>query len=74
MRPVTITQAAEHYAGTGLTRTAIRRAVISREIPSICIGKKYLLTLESIEEWLRGGTPTRSEGMETGSNIRGIAE
>jgi len=31
MRPMPISQLAEHYAGTGLTRTAIRRAIITRE-------------------------------------------
>ena len=54
MTPFTLTQAANHYAGTGLTRTAIRRAMISQELPHIRVGTKYLTTREAIENWLQG--------------------
>ena len=54
MRPMTINQAAEHYKGSGLTKTAIRRALISSEITHVRVGKKYLVTLENIEQWLAG--------------------
>jgi hypothetical protein len=60
MKPVTIAQAADHYAGTGLTRTAIRRAVLSGEVPSRRVGVKYLLTIEGIESWLTA-PPVQSE-------------
>ena len=55
--PVTLDQAARHYEGTGLTRTAIRRAVLLGEIPHVRVGVKYLLTLENIDNWLSGSTP-----------------
>jgi len=54
MRPVTIRQAADHYAGTGLTYCAIRRAVLSGEIRHVRAGKKYLLTIEACDAWLWG--------------------
>ena len=55
MKPMTLTQAAAHYEGTGLTLTAIRRAVIKNEIAHARAGKKYLVTQEAIEAWLNGG-------------------
>lgn len=54
MTPVTISQAAERYSGTGLTKTAIRRAVLDGDVSSVRVGAKYLLTIEAIETWLRG--------------------
>ena len=54
MRPMTLTQAAAHYEGTGLTLTAIRRAVKNDEISHVRAGKKYLVTQEAIEAWLKG--------------------
>ena len=62
MKPFTLTQAAEHFAGTGLTLTAIRRAVRQNEIPHVRAGVKYLVTLEAIEEWLKGNK--QSKGRE----------
>ena len=58
MKPMTLSQAAEHYRGTGLTATALRRGVVSGEIHSIRVGKKYLLTVEAVERWLNGETST----------------
>jgi excisionase family DNA binding protein len=57
MKPMTLTQAAAHYEGTGLTLTAIRRAVTQSEISHVRVGKKYLVTLEAIEAWLKGEKP-----------------
>jgi len=50
-------QAAAHYEGTGLTPTAIRRAVIQKEIAHVRVGRKYLITVEAVEEWLKGNRP-----------------
>ena len=59
MKPMTLTQAAAYYEGTGLTLTAIRRAVTQNEIAHVRVGKKYLVTLEAIEAWLKGEKPKR---------------
>ena len=60
MRMRTIEQAAdyvrEHDPGTALTRTAIRRKVI----PSTRCGKKYLLDLDRLEEFLFTPPPFHS--------------
>ena len=72
MTPMTLTQAAEHYSGTGLTKTAIRRAVLSREIPSVYAGRKYLTTLEAIEYWLRGEPQAQPEAANGG--VRRVQE
>lgn len=40
--------------GTALTRTALRRLVTSGEIPSVRIGRKYLVDLDTVWGFLRG--------------------
>ena len=35
-----------------LTRTALRRLVVTGKIPSVRIGKKYLLDLDQLEQYL----------------------
>lgn len=64
MRMRTIEQAAdyvrEHDPGTALTKTAIRRKVLSGEIPSTRAGKKYLLDLDRLEEFLFITPPTNN--------------
>ena len=72
MKPLSISQAAEHYAGTGLTRTAIRRAILTGEIPSVRAGRKYLITLEGVEKWLGGDTTTPEPRATLG--IRPVSE
>lgn len=56
MRMRTIDQAAEYVRvidpDTALTETAIRRKVIAGEIPSSRAGRKYLLDLDRLEEFL----------------------
>lgn len=56
MRMRTIDQAAEYVRAidpeTALTKTAIRRKVITGEIPSSKSGRKYLLDLDRLEEFL----------------------
>ena len=42
---------------TAFTKTALRRAVISGEIPCVRIGSKYLIDLDVLSEFLRGSTP-----------------
>lgn len=56
MRMRTIDQAAEYVRAidpdTALNKTAIRRKVIAGEIPSSRAGRKYLLDLDRLEEFL----------------------
>jgi excisionase family DNA binding protein len=56
---LTIEAAGKHYEGTALTPSAIRRLVRSGEIPARKVGKKYLITIEAIENWLK--MPTQEE-------------
>lgn len=42
---------------TALTKTAFRRLVVSGAIPSVKVGNKYLVALESVENYLKGATP-----------------
>lgn len=39
---------------TCLTRTALRRLVVSGKVPSTRIGKKYLVCLETLDDYLEG--------------------
>lgn len=56
MRLRTIEEAArtirEKDPGTALTRTALRRWVISGELPSTKAGRKYLVDLDTLEQHL----------------------
>ena len=56
----TIKEAAEWLRAedpnTCLTETAIRRLVRSKRILHTKVGKKYLVTLESLEAYLQGNT------------------
>ena len=74
MKPVTIKQAATHFAGTGLTESAIRRAVVSGTIPSVRVGSKYLLLIENIERWLHGEFQPKADSVYHGAGIRRVAE
>ena len=40
--------------GTALTRTALRRLVTSGTIPSVRIGRKYLVNIDNVWLFLRG--------------------
>ena len=40
---------------TCLTETAIRTLVRTGQVPCVRVGKKYLVTLEALEEYLSGG-------------------
>lgn len=55
----TIKEAAAHYRevdpNTGLTEYAIRTLVRTGRVPSVRVGKKYLVTIEALEEYLAGG-------------------
>lgn len=65
MRMRTITEAADYFREedpqTALTKTAVRRLVVSGAVPSVRIGNKYLVSLEALEEYLRSPRPERSQ-------------
>lgn len=64
LHPRTIKEAAlwfkSHDPGTALTETAIRRLVRSGEVPSVRVGRKYLVNLEALESYLTGTVDRRS--------------
>ena len=45
---------------TALTKTAIRRMVVTGQIPSVRVGNKYLLEMETLERVLIGGFDKKS--------------
>ena len=51
---LTIEEAARLYKGTALTRTALRRLIVTGEIPHRRVSAKYLVTAAAIERWLQG--------------------
>lgn len=59
MRMRTIDQLAEYLKSTdpetALTKTAIRRLVISGVLPHVNAGRKYLVSIEAVEDYLVSG-------------------
>jgi excisionase family DNA binding protein len=47
----------EHDPGTAFTKTALRRLVVSGKLPSVKVGQKYLINLDTLEDYLQGSTP-----------------
>ena len=64
----TIDQAAvylkEKDPGSAFTKTALRRLVVTGQIPSIRVGSKYLLNIEMLESFLGGNTKQKTEETE----------
>ena len=60
VRTRTIREAAAHFREkdpqTCLTETAIRTLLRTGAVPSIRVGKKYLVTVEALEAYLTGET------------------
>lgn len=61
----TIMQAAEyiktHDPDSALTKTAIRRLVITGAIPTVRAGTKYLLDLDNLDAYLTNGGATHQQ-------------
>ncbi len=59
VRTRTIKEAAayfrEHDPQTCLTETAIRTLLRTGKVPCARVGKKYLVTIEALEDYLRSG-------------------
>lgn len=58
--------------GCELTKTALRRLVVSGEVPSVKVGTKYLIDLDQLERYLTNPTAQVEEFFEPGT-IRRIA-
>ena len=56
---------------TAITPHAIRRLIINGDVPSIKAGNKYLIDLDTLEEYLKNPAPERNG---TYGSIRKIAE
>lgn len=58
LRMRTINEAAEYFKSidpdTALTKTALRRLVVTGTVKSVRVGNKYLVALESVENYLSG--------------------
>lgn len=54
----TITELRQIDPNTALTEKALRRLVITGVIPSVRIGRKYLINFDTLQEFLRGGIST----------------
>lgn len=54
----TISEAAawlrETDPNTAFTKTALRRLVVTGQIPSVRVGQKYLINLDTVESFLSG--------------------
>ncbi len=53
----------ENDPDTALTKTALRRLVVTGQLPSIRIGQKYLIDLDILSDYLRGSTTTAVDEM-----------
>ncbi len=66
MKMRTIEQAAswlqENDPETALTKTALRRLVVTGKLPCVRIGQKYLIALETLEDYLAGDVPLPPSG------------
>ena len=51
----------EKDSETAFTPTALRRLVISETLPSVRIGSKYLINLDTLEAFLTGSVPAQPE-------------
>lgn len=57
---------------TALTKTAIRRLVVTGAIPSVKVGQKYLVSLEAVDNYLAGATPISASTRAVNGGIRPV--
>lgn len=69
----TIREAAAHFRqqdpNTAITEYRIRQLVVSGAVPSTRVGKKYLVTIEALEDYFRTPTPPISRQSSTGQQV-----
>jgi len=47
---------------TGFPPTRIRRLIKSGDIPAVRVGAKFIVTVDAVEGWLRGGHNDQTNG------------
>ena len=62
----------EQDSETSLTKTALRRLVTTGKLPSVRVGQKYLVSLETLEEYMNGNIPDTSPAAIAVNGIRRI--
>ena len=62
-----------HDPDTALTKTALRRLIITGAVPSVRVGQKYLISLEALEDYLYGAN-TALEPVPTHHGIREVVQ
>lgn len=68
-----ITELKQTDPNTALTEKGLRRLVLSKEVPSVRIGTKYLINMDLLSDYLYNGSGG-SEALSAASGIRQIAE
>ena len=58
---------------TAVTEYRIRQAVVSGAVPSKRAGKKYLVTIEALEEYFNTPTPSKAEQVSTARQVYKIS-
>ncbi len=71
MQMRTINEAMEHIktvdAETAFTKNALRKLIVTGEIPSVRIGNKYLVALENVDAFLKNGQVWLAPKQTTGA-------
>lgn len=62
----------ERDPNTAFTERAIRRLILTGELPSVRIGRKYLINMDCLYSFLYEGTPHHEAA--TAAGIRVVAE
>jgi len=57
---------------TAITKTALRRLVVSGVLPSVRVGKKYLIDLDQVETFLSSNTTSTSDERKKGVIRRAV--
>lgn len=68
-----ITELKQTDPNTALTERALRRLVLSKEVPSVRIGAKYLINMDLLSDYLYNGSGG-GEALSAAGGIRQIAE
>lgn len=53
--------------GTAFTPTALRRLVVTGQLPSVRVGQKYLVNLDLLESYLMGSTEATASVGQAGA-------
>ncbi len=76
MRMRTISEAAACIVAedpaTALTKTAVRRLVVTGAVPSVRVGNKYLVDVDGLQTYLTGGSAQQPEADSPARGIRRV--